>query len=67
MDRYLGAFGVREAESHPCGSLNYFYGAFLPVILIYLVHSSYFACLRILTCVYMHLLAKKDFTEKVSR
>ena len=47
--------GLREhvAELHPCGSLNYFYGAFLsdflwPIILICLVHSPYFVHLRIL-------------------
>ena len=30
-DRYVGARSKRVAELHPCGSLNYFYGAFLPV------------------------------------
>ena len=29
VGRHTG--GLRERESHPCGSLNYFYGAFLLV------------------------------------
>ena len=30
-DRYMGSRSERVAELHPCGSLNYFYGAFLLV------------------------------------
>ena len=54
-DWHVHTSGLREhaAELHPCGSLNYFYGAFLsdflwPIILICLVHSSYFVHLKIL-------------------
>ena len=51
MDRHVGGFGQRErervAESHPCGSLSYFYVAFLPdflssIILICLGSQSIF-------------------------
>lgn len=54
-----------ERESCPCGSLNHFYGVFLPgflwlIILICLDHSPYFLYLRILPCVRTHLLAKVD-------
>ena len=60
----------RVPESHPGGSLNYFYGAFLlgflwPIILVCLVHSPYLVYLRIITCVCTHLLAKMDSIEKV--
>ena len=59
------------AESHPHGSLNYYYGAFLPgfswpVILICLVHSPHEVYLRIFPCVSMHFLAKMDSTAKAS-
>ena len=52
--------GERGAESQPNGSLNYFYGTFLPgflwpVILICLVHCPYVVYLRILPRVCMHL------------
>ena len=53
----------------PCGSLNHFYGAFLPhflwpIILLCLVLSSYLIYFRVLSCVCMHLLAKMDSSEE---
>ena len=33
MDRHTGRLRGRVPESHPCGNLNYFYGAFLLVVL----------------------------------
>ena len=52
--------GERGAESQPHGSLNYFYGTFLPgflwpVILICLVHCLYLVYLRTLPCVHASL------------
>ena len=70
---WVGTPGDSEGESWspPSGSLNYSYGVFLPgflwlVNLICLVHSPYLVYLKILPCVLTHLLAKTDFTEKVS-
>lgn len=63
---------VPELLSHgPSGSLNYFYGVFLPyflwpVIMICLVHGPYSLYLKILPCGRTHLLAKMDPTEKAS-
>ena len=62
--------GLRKRESHPCGSLNYSYGAFSSgflwlSILICLVLSLYLVYLRILPCVHAHLSAKTDSTEGV--
>ena len=59
----------RLRESLPRGSLNHFYGAFLPsflwpIILICLVPSLYLVYLRILPCVHAHLSAKMDSTEE---
>ena len=72
VDRHMGGLRVRVAEVHQNCSLNYFYKALLPgflwpIILIYLIHSSYLVDLRILPCVHMHLLARLDFTEKMYR
>ena len=57
----------RITEWCPCGSLNYFYGAFLlsflwPIILICLIQSPYLVYLRIRPSVHTHLLAKMEFT-----
>ena len=67
----MGRFRGRFPELHHGGSLNHFYGAFLPgflwpIILICLVHSSYLVYLRILPFVHMHLLARMDFTKKMN-
>ena len=67
--RYTGRLRGRVSESHLCGSLNYFYGAFLPgflwpIILICLVHSPYLVYLRIFPCVHTQLLAKMNFTGR---
>ena len=56
VDRHTGRFKQTVSESHPCSSLNYFYGIFLPGfvwpgILICLVHSPHLVYLRILPCV----------------
>ena len=61
----------RVTESHPPGSLNYFFGVFLPgflqlIIFICLVHSPYFVYLRILPYVCTHLSVKLDSTTKAS-
>ena len=69
VDRHTGRFKERVPESHPCSSLDYFYGVFLPgfvwsSILICLVHSPYLVYLRILPGVCVHLLAKMDPTER---
>ena len=68
VDRHTGRL-QRVAESHPHGSMNYFYGVissgfFWPVILICLVHSLYLVYLRILPCMSTHLLAKMTSTKK---
>ena len=64
VDTYMGRLRGRV-----CGSLNSFYGAFLPdhlwpIILICLVQGSYLVYLRILSCVRTHLLAKMTSTEE---
>ena len=61
--------GERGAESQPHGSLNYFYGAFLPgflwpVILICLVQSPDLVYLRNLPCMPTHLLDMMDSTKE---
>ena len=66
MDRRVG--GLRERE-RPGGSLNHFYGAFLPgflwlIILICLVLNPCLVYLRVLPCVRAHLLAKMDSSEE---
>ena len=66
---HTGGLRERVAELCPCGSLNYFYGAFLPgflwpIILICLGHSPYLAYLRALPWVCTHLLAKMDLTKE---
>ena len=71
-DRRTGSLRERVSGSCPGGSLNYFYGAFLPVflwpvILICLVRSPYLVTLRTVPYVCTHLLVKMDFTEKASR
>ena len=53
VDRHMVRLRGRVPESHPCGSLNYFYGIFLldfrwPIILICLVYNPYLMYLRIL-------------------
>ena len=58
-----------ESESRPRGSLNHFYGAFLPgflwpIILLCLVLSLYLVYLSVLPCVCTHLLAKMDSSEE---
>ena len=58
-----------EKESHPRGSLNHLYGAFLlgflwPIILLCLVLSSYLVYLRVLPCMRVHLLAKMDSSKE---
>ena len=74
VDRHTGRPRGRHrvAESCLCGSLDYFYGTFLPgflwpIMLICLLHSPYLVYLRILPCVSTHLLAKMDLTEKAYR
>ena len=62
---------VSERESHPRGSLNHLYGAFLlgflwPIILLCLALSPYLVYLRVLPCVHMHLLAKMDSSEEAN-
>ena len=57
----------RITEWCPCGSLNYFYGAFLlsflwPIILICLIRGPYLVYQRIHSSVHTHLLAKVEFT-----
>ena len=66
VDRHTG--GLR-GESRPRGSLNHFYGTFLPgflwpIILLCLVLSPYLVHLRVLPCVRAHLLAKVDSSEE---
>ena len=65
VDIHMG--GLRE--SHPRGSLNHLYEAFLlgflwPIILICLVQSLYLVYFRILSCVCTQLLVKMDSTEE---
>ena len=59
----------RGIESHPWDSLIYCYGAFLwgffwPIILICLALSLYLVYVRILPCMYVHLLAKMNSSEE---
>ena len=62
---WMNTWGNSESvpEFCPSGSLNHLYGAFLlgfllPIILNALVQSPYLVYLRILLCVYIHLLPK---------
>ena len=66
----MGGLWDRITELQSRGSLNYFYGAFLPgflwpIILICLVLSLYLVYLRILPCRHTHLLAKMNSTKNV--
>ena len=68
VDRHTDRLRGRTPELHPCCSLNYFYGAFLPffplasftcfTVHIWHISGSSHVC--------TYVLAKIDFTEKVS-
>ena len=71
--QYMGIDTWENSEKVPesClhGSLNYFYGTFIPVFLcpvifICLVHSPYLEYFRIFPSVCAHLLAKVDPTKE---
>ena len=66
---WIDTWAGSERQSRPRGSLNHLYVAFLlgflwPIILLYLVLSLYLVYLRVLPCVHVHLLAKKDSSEE---
>ena len=66
----MGGLWDRITELQPHGSLNYFYGAFLPgflwpIILLCLILNPYLVYFRVLPCVHMHLSAKVDSSEEV--
>ena len=68
-DTQVNSETERVTELHPHGSVNYFYGAFLPgflwpIILIFLVLSLYLVYLRVLSCLGAHLLSKMDSSEE---
>ena len=63
--------GEKVTELQPPGNFNYFYRAFLPVLLwsiifICLVHSPYLVYHRIFPCVRTPLLARMNFMGKAS-
>ena len=69
VDRHTHGLRERGIESHPWDSLIYCYGAFLwgflwPIIVIFLALSLYLVYLRILPCMFVHLLAKMNSSEE---
>ena len=70
VDKHVSKTQREHLWVAPWGSLNHFYGAFLPgflwpvMMICWFTVCIYLAYLRILLCVSTHLLAKMHFTAK---